>query len=226
MNKKGIFITGTDTGVGKTHIGTAISMALVADGVDVGIMKPVETGCRRRNGRLIPRDALRLMQAVRSTDPLDRINPYRFSEPLAPAVAAAREGKVISLEAILSAYRALAKRRRFLVVEGAGGIMVPLSYRVTYLDLAARLRLPVLVVARSNLGTINHTVLTVMALRRRKVPVAGIVLNDSTGSKHGIAERTNAAVIVRLTGVPVVGEVRHGQKDLTAIARRLLAPSC
>jgi dethiobiotin synthetase len=217
----GIFITGTDTGVGKTYVGTGIAATLRASGVDVGVLKPVETGCALRRGRLVPSDALHLARAAGTEDPLDLINPYRFRLPLAPSVAAALDRKRINVNRIKKAFRDLVQRHDFLIVEGAGGIMVPLAGKYLYRDLAADLGLPVLVVARPGLGTINHTLLTLSALRSAKAPVSGIVINHSTKERRGLAERTSPQVITRLSGVPVLGIVRHGQKDFEAISRRL-----
>ena len=115
---------------------------------------------------------------------------------------------------ILNAFHVLVERHRFLIVEGAGGIMVPLSRSLTFLDLAARMGLPVLIVARPGLGSINHTALTVMAVRSRNLPIAGIVLNDSSGSRQGVAERTNPGVIERMTGLPILGSIQFGQRVL------------
>lgn len=221
--KKGLFITGTDTGVGKTFVGCGIAAALASRGVDAGVMKPAETGCAVRRGALVPVDAVRLMAAAGVQDPLDLVNPYRFRPPVAPAVAAEREGRMISLSVIMRAYRTLAGRHDLMIVEGAGGILVPLAKRTTYLDLAERLDLPVLIVARPNLGTINHTALTVLALRTRSIAIAGIVLNDSTGGKRGFAERTNRIAIERATGVPVVGVLRYGQQDMGTLIPALRA---
>jgi dethiobiotin synthetase len=212
--EKGLFITGTDTGVGKTHVGSVIARAFVVHGIDVGVMKPAETGCRQQRGLLVPSDAMALMAATKVNDALGLVNPYRFRRPLAPAVAAEQEGIEIRLARILSAYHTLAKRHRYMLVEGAGGIMVPLNRRTTYLDLAARLRLPVLIVARPDLGTINHTMLTVMALRSRDIAITGIIVNDAKGGPRTIADRTNPPVIERMTGIPVLGILRYGQKDL------------
>lgn len=214
MSSRGIFITGTDTGVGKTRVACAIASALYCQGIDAGVMKPAETGCASRRGVLLPADALALIAATRSTDPLDLVNPYRFPEPLAPAVAAKLAGRSISLNRILTAFRRLSRTHEFMVVEGAGGIMVPLTGRMTFLDLAAAMGLPVLIIARSGLGTINHTMLTVMALRTRDLLITGIVLNDSTGGRRDASSRTNAGVIERMTGLPVLGSIRHGQQGL------------
>jgi len=216
----GIFITGTDTGVGKTFVGTGIARALAARGVDVGVMKPAETGCSMRGGTLVPQDARDLLAASGADDPIDLVNPYRFQAPVAPMVAAEEQGRTVVLARIMSAYRRLRKRHEFLVVEGAGGIMVPLSRRRSYLDLAAAIRLPVLIIARPDLGTINHTVLTVMALRSREIAISSIVVNFSRRPERGAAERTNPSVLERLTGIPVL-TVPHGCGDQSLLAGRL-----
>jgi dethiobiotin synthetase len=219
--KRGIFITGTDTGVGKTFVAAGIASALHGRGLNVGVMKPAETGCTMRRGALVPRDARTLMQAARVDDDLDLVNPYRFPAPLAPSVAAAREGLSIDLRRIAAMYRKLERKHAFMIVEGAGGILVPITERRSFLDLAAFLGLPVLIVARPSLGTINHTLLTVMALRQRKLPIAGIVINCSRNQRRGEAERTNPAVIEHRSGAPIIGIVRYGQKDLSGLAQRL-----
>jgi dethiobiotin synthetase len=217
----GIFITGTDTGVGKTFVSKGIATALRGLGIDVGVMKPAETGCSVRRGVLKPNDALSLMRASKVEDDLDLVNPYRFRAPLAPSVAAAQEGMSIDMRRIVASFRILEGRHTFMIVEGAGGIMVPLTARRSFLDLAARLDLPVLIVARPGLGTINHSLLTVMALRHRKVPIAGLVFNYGRKERPGMAERTNPAVVEERSAVPVIGIVRHGQKDLSGLARQL-----
>jgi dethiobiotin synthetase len=219
---RGLFITGTDTGVGKTCVAAGIASALRGQGVEVGVMKPVETGCTVRKGALEPNDALSLMRAAKVDDDLDLVNPYRFKVPIAPSVAAAQEGTSIDMRRLATTFRKLARKHAFMIVEGAGGILVPLTARRSFLDLAALLCLPVLIVARPGLGTINHTLLTVMALRYRKLPIAGIVLNHSRNQRSGEAERTNPAVIEHQSGVPVIAIVRHGQRDFAGISRRLI----
>ena len=222
MMQRGIFITGTDTGVGKTYVAAGIASVLALNGVNVGVMKPAETGCTIRAGRLVPKDALRLMKAAGARDSLDLVNPYRFRNPLAPSVAAELEGKEIGVDTIVNAYRILSERYDFMIVEGAGGIMVPLSQTVTYRDLAQVLGLPVLIVARPGLGTINHTVLTVTALREQNVPVAGIVINYADGGKAGLAEKTSPAMIEKLSRVDILGTVPYKSKSFTTIADRLM----
>lgn len=219
---QGIFITGTDTGVGKTYVGAGLAAAFREKGIDVGVMKPAETGCVLRKGVLVPRDAVKLIKAGGVDDPLDLVNPYRFRDPLAPAIAAAREGKRIDVRRIVSAFRTLARKHAYMIVEGAGGIMAPLAADRLYLDLAGVLNLPVLVVARPGLGTINHTLLTVMALRSRGLRIAGTVINHHTKKNPGLAERTGPPSIGRLSGVPIIGHITYGQKDFRTIMRHLL----
>jgi len=221
MKFKGIFITGTDTGVGKTYVGAGIAKALKAEGVNVGVMKPAETGCRKQGGKLIPSDALRLMQAAGVRDRCSLVAPYCFQKPLAPAVAADFEGAFIDPDTILRAYRTLAARHAFMIVEGAGGIMVPLFQGYLYLDLAEALGLPIVIVARSGLGTINHTLLTVSALRERRLNIAGIVINVAQKQRPGLAERTNPAVIEKIAGVPIIGTIPFGSEVFSDIARHL-----
>lgn len=214
---RGIFITGTDTGVGKTYVAAGIAVALKRRGMHVGVMKPAETGCVIRAGKSVPKDALLLMKAAGVRDSLSLVNPYRFRKPLAPSVAAALEKKTINLDTIINAYQKLSIRHNFMIIEGAGGIMVPLSQNATYIDLAVSLGLPVMIVARPGLGTINHTLLTVFALREQKIAVAGIVINHADDRKAGLAESTSPAVIEKMSGVKVAGIISYGSKDFTMI---------
>jgi dethiobiotin synthetase len=219
---KGIVITGTDTSVGKTYVAERIASILYGKGVDVGVMKPAETGCRRRSGKLIPKDALRLRKAVHTNDALDLVNPYRFSRPLAPLVAAQGERKQIDPRKIINAYCTIAKRHEFMIVEGAGGIMVPLTYRYAYRDLVCALQLPVVIVARPGLGTINHTLLTISALRQKSIAIAGIIINYALPQTTGMAERTSAAIIAEIANVAILGTVHHEEKNLERVVDRLM----
>ncbi len=204
----GLFVTGTDTGVGKTLITAALAAALRARGIDVGVMKPVETGCPTRRGRLVPRDALALREASGSRDALDLINPYRFREPLAPLVAAQRAGRSIDVEILKEKFARLATRHAAVLVEGAGGLLVPITERVSFLDLSALLRLPLLVVIGSRLGALNHARLTVEAALRARLPVAGAILNQPAAD-GSLARRTNLIALRQLLPVPVLGDIPH-----------------
>lgn len=204
----GLFVTGTDTGVGKTLITAGLAHALRAQGIDIGVMKPVETGCHSRNGRLQPVDALALREAAGSRDALDLVNPYRFREPLAPMVAAERLGRGIDGERLMERFGRLADRHTIMLVEGAGGLLVPITEKLSFLDLAARLRLPVLVVIGSRLGALNHARLTVEAALTARVPVAGAILNRATAERSP-ARTTNLSALRRLLPIPVLGEITH-----------------
>lgn len=201
---RGLFVTGTDTGVGKTEIACGLLRAWRASGRAVAAMKPAQSGVEPGT----PTDAERLAAAAATGDPADLVCPYSFEAPLAPAVAARVAGVEVDLERILAAARELASRHGALLVEGAGGLLVPLTSRETYADLAIALGYPVLVVARTGLGTVNHTALTVEALRSRGLAVAGVVLNAATAARDP-SEPFNAAEIERLTGAPVLGAISH-----------------
>lgn len=219
---KGIFITGTDTGVGKTYVAAGLAAALKNRSVDVGVMKPAETGCRMRNGRMIPKDALRLMRSAGVKDALSLVNPYRFRAPLAPAVAAELERKTIDPARIVSAFQTLSTRHSYMIVEGAGGIMVPLTGEYAYLDLAKELDVPVLIVARPGLGTINHAMLTIAALRGRKISIAGIIINYAQDGKTGLAEKTNPATIENLSGIRIAGIIPYGFRRFDTVLEEVL----
>ncbi len=204
---KGVFVTGTDTDVGKTVIAAALTAALRRRGLSAVYFKPVQSGCPAAGGRLIPTDAAFARELSGINEPLELLTPVRLKLPLAPGVAAAREGVTVELADIAAALQELSRRYAFFVVEGAGGLYVPLietSFLV--LDLLRWLKLPLLVVARAGLGTINHTALTVMAARQQGLEVAGIVLNRGSKSP-GLAEQTNPAVIEALTGCPILARV-------------------
>ena len=206
MNR-GFFITGTDTGVGKTVIAAALAIVLRQKGMNVGVMKPVATGCVRRREGLVSPDGEFLAQAADAPEPLEEISPIRLAEPLAPTVAAARAGISVDLEAVWSAWRRLGCAHEVMLVEGIGGLLCPVTPTMSVADLAKRFGLPLLVVARSPLGTINHTALTVEAARARGMEPAGIVINRYHVDTTDLAEQTNPDEIQRVTGVPVLGLV-------------------
>lgn len=203
----GIFITGTDTEIGKTVIAGGLAAALKAAGVDVGVMKPIASGGIEHKGRIVSEDALFLKSAAQVDDALDLINPICLRHPLAPSVAAEIERVSIDLRQIDEAFAQLCQRHEFIVVEGVGGIAVPICEEMLVVDMAQRFQLPVLVVARPNLGTINHTVLTVEFARSYSLEICGIVLNASQEESKGLAEETNPKELERLTTLPILGTV-------------------
>jgi dethiobiotin synthetase len=192
----GLFVTATDTGVGKTEVACALLRGWRAAGLDVAALKPAQSGVSEDE----PSDAARLAEAAAAGEPMEQVCPYSFAAPLAPAVAARLAGVAIDFGRVVDGARALAARHAALVVEGAGGLLVPLTERETYADLAVALGLPVLIVARAGLGTVNHTALTVEALRARGLSIAGIVMNR-TAPEDDPSVRHNATEIARLTGI-------------------------
>jgi dethiobiotin synthetase len=227
----GVFVTGTDTDVGKTVIAAGLTATLRAAGVKAVYFKAVQSGCPEEDGRLIATDA-RLAQTMAGLDePLSLLTPVTLKLPLAPAVAAAQVGVAVDLEVIAQAYRELAGRYDFLVVEGAGGLYVPLvDNTFLVLDLACWLNLPVLVVARPGLGTINHTVMTVKSVAQAGLPVVGIILNQYP-ERPNLAARTNPEIIEAISGRPILAKVpviadltgEAGRTALISALRQVLA---
>jgi dethiobiotin synthetase len=200
----GLFITGTDTGVGKTWIAGAIADWFRRRGSRVAVLKPVATGCERRREGLVSEDAEFLAHCADARFPLDLICPQRYAEPLAPAVAAERAKEPVDWEAVQRSIRLMSGSSDVMIVEGVGGVMVPLDAKHTVLDVARWLRVPAVVVARPSLGTINHTLLTVNALRGAGVAVAGVVINRYPTDVVGVAEETNPRAIEKWGKVPVL----------------------
>ena len=204
--KRGVIITGTDTGVGKTLVTAALAYALKQQGREVGVMKPIETGASQ--SRMAQSDAARLRAFVESEDALGAICPFQFELPLAPVAAAQAERRVISPEVIRQVYRLLSNRYDYMVVEGVGGVYVPIAPKIDVMDLIVRLKLPVVVVGRAGLGGINHALMTIEALRRRKISIVALVLNCPHSTKSNIARlqvRTTVETLRKRAGVPVLG---------------------
>lgn len=200
----GLFLTGADTGVGKTFVARGIASALRARGRRVGVMKPVETGCGPGPVRR-PADALALRAAAGSSLPVERICPCRLDAPLAPDVAARLENVRIDPAALVAAFRALARSHDITLVEGAGGLLVPIVGRYFMADLAREMDLPLLVVVDSKLGAINHTLLTLESAARRGLTVRGYVLNHVSPADEAAA--TNASVLAGCTDIPCLGVI-------------------
>ncbi len=204
---KGIFVTGTDTGVGKTLVAGGIAALLRESGIDVGVMKPAESGCRRENGILIPADALFLKEMSGCQDELELINPYALEHPLAPGLAAELEKVDIRLEVIREAYFTLTSHHEVVLVEGAGGLLVPLTSNLLMVDLVKELGgIPILVVTRTVLGTINHTLLTLYYIQREGMEVLGIVMNQ-TSPEYGLAESFSPRALRQWGRSPLLGNL-------------------
>jgi len=204
----GLFVTGTDTNVGKSLVTAGIAAYLREHGVDAGVMKPVESGCLSGSPSS---DSAYLKKISQSSDDLDLINTYAFEAPLAPGVAAAMEGIEISFDRILESYHRLELLHSTVLVEGAGGLQVPLGPRRNVADLIAALGIPVLLVARMSLGTLNHTLLSLDYLERREIPVVGVVFN-CTEEKLDLSAKHNLQTFAEWSDVPIWGMVGHVAK--------------
>ncbi len=202
---KGFFITGTDTGVGKTIIAGAMIRLMRSFGVKTCAMKPIESGCGREGNNLIPYDGTFLKQAAHMDEPLRLVTPCCLESPLAPFAAAGIENRKISIDEIKKAYYKLYKTYESIVVEGVGGLMVPIRKDYFVIDLVKEFSLPLLVVAKPGLGTINHTLLTCRAALDAGLEVAGVIINYSRPPENDLAEKTNPKVLEEVCPVPLIG---------------------
>jgi dethiobiotin synthetase len=214
MSLSGLFVVGTDTGVGKTRVASSIARSLVDRGHRVGVLKPLASGATRQGDSWRCDDAEQLAAAIGGGVPLDRVAPFIFEEPLAPVVAARRLGRPLEPaeveRAVAEALAWWAERADVMVVEGVGGLLTPVAEGWTVADLAVALDYPLAIVARRGLGTLNHTLLTVEAATRRGLRVAGVLLNSPEPASGSPAEATNADELARLLdGIPVLGELEH-----------------
>ena len=208
----GLFITGTDTGVGKTQVAAMIARGLNSAGFRVGVYKPAASGCRCEGDRLFAEDAERLWQAAGRPGDFAAVCPQYFRAPLAPHLAACAEQKRIDPERLRSGVDYWRNRSDVVLVEGAGGLMSPLSEQLYNADLVADLGYPLVVVAPNVLGTINATLQTLITARtyRKRIDVAGIVLNDVCPSDQDASAESNRLELVRRCAVPVLTTVSWG----------------
>jgi dethiobiotin synthetase len=214
-----LFITGTDTGVGKTYVAARIARALVATGRRVGVYKPAASGCARHGGILVSDDAVALWNAAGRPGELDRVCPQRFAAPLAPHLAARAEGKEIDAALLRDGIEYWQQRSEIVLVEGAGGLMSPLGDEDYVADLAAAFRFPLLVVSRNVLGTINQTLQTLIAAAAFKggLPVAGVVLNHAAPpAADDVSLASNRAELQRRCARPILAELCWQADDFDA----------
>lgn len=216
----GIFVTGTDTGVGKTAVGAALALFLRERGVKVGVCKPVETGIP--DPETLGPDASLLRWAASSSDSKEILSPFRFRAPLAPSLAAHREGVRIPPASLAEAVAKTAVGKDFLIVEGAGGLMVPLNGGFLTADLVRSIGLPLLVVSRPALGTINHTLLTVFAARAMEIPLAGFVIN-AMPERPDEAEDSAPHTLASLASADLLGVLPRVEGDEQEKVEKLAA---
>jgi len=218
----GLFVTATDTGVGKTYLTALIARSLREIGMRVGAYKPVCSGADvAADGTVSWADVRTLAEAIGGGADQGRICPLRFKAPLAPPVAARLEGAVIDFERLRDGAAWWQGRVDVLLVEGVGGLLCPLTERETIADLAVELAYPLLVVARLGLGTINHTLLTVEAAQRRGLRVIGVVLNEAEPLAPVPGTEENADEIARRANVHVLGVVRYGSQHVDSEKGRI-----
>jgi dethiobiotin synthetase len=248
LRHKGLFVTATDTGVGKTLATCAIAWNLRRSGLRVGVCKPLASGCRRDREGLVSEDAEALAHFADCRQPLDIINPVRFVPPVAPAVAEELTGQPVDFNAIAQSLRLLDESSDVLLIEGVGGLLVPLARKLarpgpsragsgspaagayfTVLDLAGALGYPVVVVARSGLGTINHATMTVQLLQQRDCQVAGLIVNGFeadavSGQPAGdLSMSTNRAWLQKMTGLPILATIPQCPADQVVPPRGRIA---
>ena len=198
---RGIFVTGTDTEIGKTAITAGLAAVLKRRGINAGVMKPISAGSRA--------DAELLKRAARSNESLDTINPIYLRDPLSPNIAARREKKILDLVPVFDAFNRLSEIHDYLLVEGVGGLLVPIADDVLVADLVARFDLPLLIVARAALGTINHTLLTIEAARARDLQVNSVIYNTLSPGGPDVSAQMSPGVVTRISGVPSSGTVPY-----------------
>lgn len=210
--KNGLFITATDTGAGKTLIAGGIATVLRQQGLKVGVFKPIASGCRDE-GVLISDDTEFLAMCADADYSLSVITPVTYKIPAAPITCVQLEGREIDYEAIVTAYTYLCENTDVVIVEGIGGAMVPLDAENTVLDLAVEFNLPTVIVARPNLGTINHSLLTIAAVRNAGLPVAGLVISGYNAFEADIAEESSPDVICGFSNTNLLSIVPYDEES-------------
>ncbi|HEY6757711.1 MAG TPA: dethiobiotin synthase [Nitrososphaera sp.] len=209
---RGIFITGTSTGVGKTVVAAGIAWALRKRRIDVGVMKPFATANRAFSTKYRSQDTAILAEASAAKDPDYRLNPFFYSIAASPLVASElKPGAPVNIKKAVQSLKNLGKEHDFLIAEGIGGIMVPLTENESVADFAKQVDLPVIIVATTKLGTLNHTLLTVMACEKFGLKIEGIILNKIS-KKPNIVEKKTVEVIERLTHVKVLAVLPFSQE--------------
>jgi dethiobiotin synthetase len=218
-----IFLTGTDTGVGKTTVSCGLAAALVRTGLRVGVFKPAETGCTvDASGALHPEDSRRLTFFANSRLDLQTVCPYALRLPLAPLVAARHDHVTIDFDHLAACHDAIAATHDVTLIEGAGGLLVPLAADLTFADLARRLDAAVVVVVGSRLGALNHALLTMRYARSAGLRLLGYVVNF-LNEEPDLAARSNVDVLREWLGAPLGIIPYLGQVDMTDSVRTRLA---
>jgi dethiobiotin synthetase len=229
LKSRGVFVSATDTSVGKTTLACGLIGFLKKQGVNVGVMKPVASGAVEcDSGKLISQDVEMLVKFSQSGDPWTLINPYCLATPVTPALAARIEGVRIDFDRIKKCFLEISQKHDLIVVEGAGGVLSPVFENLLVVDIIQTLDLPVLVVSHAGLGTINHTLMTFECLKHRQISVLGFFLNQFPQNPN-LSESTNAEIIASVSGVPHLGSIPElgdffSQQDLIESFSRSVHP--
>src|SRR5208337_4355407 len=209
---KGVFITGTDTDAGKTIAAAAVLVWMRACGIDAVPMKPVQTGGVMQGGTMQSPDltfCLRMAELRPDPEELQDMVPFIYEPACSPHLAAAKTGREISFDRILEAFRSLLRRHERVVVEGAGGVLAPVSGNQTMIDLMTMLGLPVILAARPGLGTINHTLLSIREIERSGLELLGIIFCDTNNTGWGGIEENNVETIAQMGRAPMLGRIPY-----------------
>ena len=204
-----IFITGIDTGVGKTFIASVIMTVLQEHGLTVAGLKPFASGGVYKNRNVVCPDTELLYQLNRATIPASVITPYAFRQPLAPYPASLHEKKRIMMSRVLQTIKHVALSYDYVVVEGIGGVLVPITKKYLLIDVIQALAMPVIVVTHPYLGTLNHTLMTLECLARRNIRIKGIIVNTPWRDPRDASLKTNIAILKKYTLVPVLGTIAY-----------------
>ena len=202
---QGYFITGTDTNVGKTAVTACLAKLLESRGENVGVMKPIETGVNAQCSSSSNSDAKFLMKITGVQDPLEDVCPFRFKLPASPYQAAKIEGKEIDPEIILKRFRELQSKHSIMLVEGIGGLMVPITQSYNVSNLALQIGLPLIIVSRAQIGTLNHTLLTINAAQQHGLKIKGVILNPAHEGESEAIEAEQGKLLKELSDVPILG---------------------
>ena len=202
---QGYFITGTDTNVGKTVVTACLANLFKSRGENVGVMKPIETGVDPECSSSANSDAKFLIEVTGVQDALEDVCPYRLKTPASPYQAGKIEGKELYPEKILERFRALQSKHSMMLVEGIGGLLVPITRRYNVTDLALQMNLPLIIVSRIRVGTLNHTLLTINAARQHGLKIKGVILNRNEGGDLDEVEKQQGKMIEELSDTPILG---------------------
>ena len=201
----GFFITGTDTDIGKTVVTACLITLFKNQGIDVGFMKPIETGVDPACNSSANSDTKFLLEVSENLDAAEKVCPYRFKTPASPYQAAQIAGETIRPRTIIENFKALKSQHSLMLIEGVGGLLVPITNRYNVANLAFEMGLPIIIVSRFRLGTLNHTLLTIQAARQHGLKIKGIILNHKENHQLNSVEKQQGKLIKQFSDIPILG---------------------